>query len=172
MSKIFFPEPTEGKAFDRAVYRFMTRCGLRHLIACQKAGTLPLSTEALADVIRDRIMLEARSRVVSGYSGKPPGDRITLEWLERSSLTAAAFALEVFDPGFLAKASAGGKKHRPRIRRTFPFELLPFLDLSAQAAATKLGCSVATIYRLRAEIRKNPPRLHSEPPELLALLDP
>jgi hypothetical protein len=174
LSKFSFPTPTVGKSFDRAVYRFMTQFGLHYLVEVfQRSGTPIPGCDELAATLRDRVIAEAPHRVVSGYGGRLPGHLVSVEWLERSSVTAAEFVLDVYDPGYLVRASAGGRKHRPRMKRFRSLDLLAFSPtLSAQDIADRLGCSLATVYRLRAELLQHPPRPIQTPSEFDELLEP
>jgi hypothetical protein len=150
-----FPSPNLGSDFQASVNRWMVRNALRYLLARYK-DQLPLpSHPALTDWILDLLDRLGSARVVSLYDtqGHQARGTITTDDAERMAADAATFAMYRFDPeAYLDRAATGGRhsKRGPSFTLT---DLHRVGGMSISQAAAELGCSPATISRLRARAK-------------------
>jgi hypothetical protein len=117
--------------------------------------------EQIAIQLDALIMAQGQQYLVSRYDAREGSQRSrrddlvwedTFDWC----LNAAVYAMDIWKPDFLSKLSIAGRKgglisKRPPVCTVADLEPLAGMSKSAQAEA--LGCSTATIGRLRRELK-------------------
>ena len=152
-----FPEPTLGDDLSALVNDWMlARCGA-HLRGFQKAREPYPDVDDLADWIE----AETFEHGVDWIDLRREKYRLGYADVTRLSHDAAAFALQEHDPEVYLRAARGGSRsRRPPVYN--PALLDDVGHLSRREAAAALGCSEATIARLR-RARRPPEQERSRP---------
>lgn len=131
-----------------------------------------LTGEALRDACYDLALKGSGDRIVYDYevNGQKPSNRTGV--LLHSKFVAIfesawTRAEESYDPYFLARAAAGGRKSSSRRPAIFSYKHLKGLtQFTRSEQAQKLGCSDGTIGRLRREYRDMMARIKAFFPEV------
>jgi hypothetical protein len=174
-SPFAFPQPRQDFSFNRDVFRWLGRRGLRHLLDLQRAGEPVPSHEELtvflwkialeegkdnfiSEVDQDLDALVASSYSRMGVPVPPEHQRSTFDqfhesWLKRTGPQQAAWVLKKFDADFLKRASNGGKLHGPRAPKTTVAQMREFDGSPAHEVAAKLNIALSSVYRIRKKIR-------------------
>lgn len=167
-----FPTPSQGKKYTEAVYAHLCSVGLRtlNLDAATPPRKLTLAElrdwapreERLAQHLWDHALRHGSEFITSpqepgSHVGGESRSRITADELEQACDAAATFAVSHWQSDFLTKLSEAGRKGG-RISKRGPQytpDMLDGLDhLSIRQQAIKLGCTDATISRLRKKRAK------------------
>jgi hypothetical protein len=143
--------------FEVAVYSHLCRVGLRRLNDLYRSGEALPTDEDLMVMLLDHAEPQLQKQLGSPIPWRrdpssgivAPSRGYYRETLDRATASAAQFCLQVFDPEYVVeRARAGGRasKRRP----VFTPDLLVGIEhLSSAAQADALGCSLATIKKLR-----------------------
>jgi hypothetical protein len=123
------------------VIRWMGRNALRRLREMELAGEVFPEIEELAEWIS-----EHSTQALSHFDYAK---------LWEMNVEAAQFALESYDPEYYVRAARGGSRSKRGATYT-EAQLMAVDGLSLREQAEALGCSVATISRIRKRIKDTP----------------
>lgn len=156
MKTIRFPAPSRFKSendfLNRGVYRWLCRLAGTELYRHFRTGEVIPTADELADWLDAKAWPKVRSFVVDYQSNASKGQWTGTQY-RRQLERAAAFCLENYDPvPIFIRASRGGQRSRRGKKYTI-VDLMPLDGLSAREQAEKIGCSVRTVRRLRAELQ-------------------
>lgn len=154
MARFSIPVPVPGEDYSAPLFTYLVQYGLSHLTnTYQRTGNPIPSAATLADILTEHLMDAIPEHLDRGDDhDRRAVDRVTLSWLARSAPRAAEYALKRYSPDYLQHASRGGRRSK-RPKTTLARTVALFPDLSAHEIAERLGCSDATVYRRRAELR-------------------
>lgn len=142
-----------ARGFETRVYRWMVRNGLRAMWASLRETGASPSRDQLVEHLWDLAGKRGAAWIDYPRPGEPvPRHRVNWLRLESMSERAADNVLANFDWGYRRSRVIGGMRSR-RGPKYYPGQLLPFRGLSKPQQARALGCSEATIARLRRGLR-------------------
>lgn len=149
----------QPRPYNDRVYSWLVSTALHLLLLIgQRVGTNLPDAEALADLVEAQARERGGDRIKHHYdvqrsrAGRRDG-WVTDIQLSEMSQRAAAYALSAYRPDYLEAAAKGGRnsKRGP----SFTVDQLAAVDgLSIVQQADTLGCSPATISRLRQEMKQ------------------
>lgn len=163
-----WPLPRPGHEYDTKIYVHLTKLGLRLLNRSAQLGELDRDRARLPELLLNHAYSKGSRYIETSYESRNTRTRqdryftITDEHLLRQADNAAARAIEVWDPNYIARAAElgrkGGKAGKPPREVTLD-QFRPFAGLATiaeqQQKLAELGLkhSHSLVKKLRKELR-------------------